>query len=202
MGVMKTMLKMIFIVFIALLLLRSCQDRKPSSTPPPSSTQLEPIQTDPTKKTFVFKDYSITPLADFQITAKVLSSEKYHIGDDADLAPVDLVLGWGRMADDKVLKNIDISQSNRWYYWETDSLPIPQREIETHSANMHMIPQDDKIKSILLDAKEGEVVTIKGALVRIEREGGWHWQSSLSREDTGDGACEVVFVESAQIEHL
>lgn len=202
MGVMKTMLKTIFIVFIALLLLRSCQDRKPSSTPPPSSTQLEPIQTDPTKKTFVFKDYSITPLADFQITAKVLSSEKYHIGDDADLAPVDLVLGWGRMADDKVLKNIDISQSNRWYYWETDSLPIPQREIETHSANMHMIPQDDKIKSILLDAKEGEVVTIKGVLVRIEREGGWHWQSSLSREDTGDGACEVVFVESAQIEHL
>jgi hypothetical protein len=201
MGVMKTMLKMMFIVFIALLLLRSCQDRKSSSTLPPPSTQLEPIQTDPTKKTFVFKDYSITPLADFEITAKILSREKYYLGEESNLAPVDLALGWGRMADDNVLKTISISQSNRWYYWETKELPIPQREIETHSANMHMIPKDDRVKSILLNAKKGDIINIKGALVRVDKGDNWHWQSSLSRDDTGDGACEVVFVESAQIEH-
>ncbi len=199
MGGIKTILKMMFIVFIALLILRSCENKTSHPAQLPQSTQLEPTQNAPSKKPFEFKGYSITPLADFEITAKILSREKYHLGEEANLSPLDLALGWGRMADDEVLKNIDVSQSNRWYYWETDTLPIPQREIETHSANMHMIPQDDTIKSILLGAKEGDIVNIKGALVRVDKGDNWHWQSSLSRDDTGDGACEVVFVESAQV---
>ena len=199
MGGIKTIIKMMFIVFIALLILRSCEHKKSYPAQPSKAVQLEPIQSSTRKKTFSFKGYIITPLADFEITAKILSREKYHLGEEANLSPLDLALGWGRMSDDEVLKNIDVSQSNRWYYWETDTLPIPQREIETHSANMHMIPKDDMIKSILLGAKEGDIVNIKGALVRVDKGDSWYWQSSLSREDTGDGACEVVFVESAQI---
>ncbi|MDD5358722.1 MAG: hypothetical protein PHI79_01790 [Sulfurovaceae bacterium] len=202
MGGLKTILKMAFIVLLAFLLLRSCENRKSYPTQPSQAIQLEPIQKSPSKKTFAFKGYTITPLADFEITAKILSREKYYLGEESDISPIDLVLGWGRMADDNVLKTISISQSNRWYYWETKELPIPQREIETHSANMHMIPQDDRLKSVLLNAKKGDIVNIKGALVRVDKGDNWHWQSSLSRDDTGDGACEVIFVESANIEHL
>ena len=119
---------------------------------------------------------------------------------EADLSPSDLALGWGRMSDEEVLSSIDITQSGRWYRWQTATFPIPQREIETSSANMHMIPKDDEVKKILSRVREGDIVSIHGYLVQVMSSDGWHWVSSLSRDDTGNGACELVFVESMQIE--
>jgi len=200
---LKTAFKIVLMIFIAMVVMRSCQNEPLPSSQQLSATQSDPLQSAPSKKAFSFKDYTITPLADFEITAKVLSSERYYIGRESNLSPIDLALGWGRMADDEVIKAINISQSGRWYHWEAHDLPIPRREIETHSANMHMIPRDDRIKSILLRAEKGDIITIKGALVRIDAKGGgWHWESSLSRNDTGGGACEVIFVEDAQIEYF
>lgn len=140
-------------------------------------------------------DYRITPLAKFHITAKVLGKEKYRFGREADLSPVDLALGWGRMSDEAVLQEIDITQSGRWYRWRTKTMPIPRREIETHSANMHMIPADELIEDALQEIKPGEVVSLSGKLVRVEADDGWRWISSLTRKDTGSRACELVYVE-------
>ena len=75
---------------------------------------------------FDFKGYHIQPLADFNLEARVLSTEHYRLGREADLSPVDLALGWGRMSDDTVLARIVISQSNRFYFWRTDDFPIPR----------------------------------------------------------------------------
>ncbi len=147
---------------------------------------------------FRFKEYRVTPLARFELEAKVLSRENYHLGREADLSPTDLALGWGRMSDEKVLKAIDISQSGRWYRWQTSHFPIPRREIETHSANMHIIPKDEAVASRLADIRQGEIIRLKGKLVRVDADDGWRWVSSLSRDDTGSGACEVFFTESIE----
>jgi hypothetical protein len=143
--------------------------------------------------------YNIIPLQDFSIDARVLSATHYTFGREADLSPVDLALGWGRMSDESVLKNISISQSGRFYFWHVDEFPIPRREIETHSANMHMIPADSEVEKTLLSIKQGQVVHISGYLVEAKASDGWHWRSSLTREDTGDGACEVVYVKSVYV---
>jgi len=159
----------------------------------------DPVQQDPaTTDTFDLEGYRITPLAEFKIRAKVLSREDYSMGRESDLSPVDLALGWGRMSDEQVLQQIEISQSGRWYRWRTDSFPIPRREIETHSANMHMIPADEFIEDMLDDAREGQIVEFSGLLVRADADDGWHWSSSLTRDDTGAHACEVFYVERAR----
>jgi hypothetical protein len=62
-----------------------------------------------------------------------------------------------------------------------------------------MIPADDSIASKLKSVKTGQVVKIKGFLVRADAPDGWHWRSSLTREDTGNGACEVVFVKEITV---
>ncbi|MCF6264860.1 MAG: hypothetical protein L3J24_14910 [Xanthomonadales bacterium] len=85
-------------------------------------------------------EYTITEVAKFNIKAKVLAKEKYYIDRGSDLSPIDLALGWGNMSDESVLEKIKISQSGRFYRWRVKSFPIPRREIETHSANMHLIP--------------------------------------------------------------
>lgn len=143
--------------------------------------------------------YQITQLASFNIQARVLSAEHYHFDREADLAPVDLALGWGRMSDEAVLSQIQISQSNRFYFWHVDQFPIPRVEIETHSANMHMVPADDHVKKILKSVRAGQVVKIEGYLIEAHGTDGWHWKSSLTRDDTGNGACELVLVKSIRL---
>ena len=100
------------------------------------------------------------------------------------------------MSDESVLDNIDISQSGRWYRWSTNNFPIPRREIETQSANMHLIPANDLVEDMIDQVKQGQIIRITGSSVRVDAKDGWHWQSSLTREDTGAHACELVYVTS------
>lgn len=140
-------------------------------------------------------NFTLTTRARFELTARVLSREDYRFDAGAPLAPVDLALGWGRMSDSAVLAKIAISQGNRFYHWHVDEFPIPRREIETSSANMHMIPANDAVRRSLERIRPGELIHLAGFLVDARRPDGWQWHTSMTREDTGDGACELVYVE-------
>ena len=147
---------------------------------------------------FQDKDFTITPLADFSLTARVLSRADYSFDPQSSISPTDLAMGWGRMSDTAVLANLDISQSGRWYFyhWSTDAPPIPKDEIVRSSANMHMLPADDTVRWELKQVRPGDVVHLEGQLIEAHRADGSVWRSSMTRDDSGDGACEVVYVRS------
>lgn len=138
---------------------------------------------------------TLTPLAGFSVDARVLAREDYHLGREADLSPTDLALGWGRMREDTVLARLAISQSSRWYHyaWRGEP-PVPPDEIVRSSANMHMIPANENVAAALHRVRKDERVRIDGWLVEADAPDGWRWRSSTTREDSGDGACEVVYV--------
>jgi len=140
--------------------------------------------------------YHIALLASFDIRARVIAAERYRFDRGAALSPVDLALGWGTMSDSDVLKQLNVSQGGRFYSWWAKSYPAPRTVIETHSANMHMIPVNDDIERRLKSVRAGNLVRIRGYLVEVTGKDGFRWKSSLSRSDTGAGACELVWVES------
>jgi hypothetical protein len=144
-------------------------------------------------------DASIKPLARFAITARVLARADYRWDPGSGLSPVDLALGWGRMSDSEVLDKIEISQSSRFYFWRLREFPIPEREIIESSANMHLIPADGSIERAIRRTRVGDVVSFDGYLVEADMAGGGKWVSSLSRSDTGAGACELVWIENFSI---
>lgn len=154
----------------------------------------EPIQSSTSAADIQLNGFTLTPLADYAIKARVLSTEDYSMGTEAELSPTDLALGWGPMSDEAVLSKVEISQGNRFFYWHVDEFPIPQREIEIHAANTHIVPANDSVKRQLDKIRPGQIVIIKGQLIEAKRSDGWHWRSSLTREDTGAGACKVVYV--------
>ena len=160
---------------------------------------MQPQQASTNQTNLTINDYTIRPLQSFEIEARVLSIEHYSFGREADLAPVDLALGWGPMSDETVLRKIEISQSNRFYYWHVDAFPIPREQIESNSANMHMIAADSTIEKTLKSIRAGQVVKLSGYLVEVKAADGWHWRSSLSRTDTGSGACELVYVKKLTV---
>lgn len=145
---------------------------------------------------------TITPLARYTVRARVLSRRDYRHDRTAGLAPVDLALGWREMSDSAVIDNLHISQRGRWYLWrrrDTENT-VSRAVIEHNSANVHIIPAAPEIKKALKYIHKGSIVTLEGCLVRVDSPDGWHWQSSLSRTDTGGGSCEVMLVEALTVE--
>jgi hypothetical protein len=142
--------------------------------------------------------FVLRPRAEFEATVRVLRREDYSFGDLAELAPTDFAVGWGPMSDSAVLDHIEISQSNRFYFWRTETWPIDRRQIETHSANWHVIPENDAVRTVLARLRAGNLVELRGRLVDVEaRDGGM--RTSLSRDDTGAGACEILLAASARL---
>jgi hypothetical protein len=146
-------------------------------------------------------DYRLTRRAAFDIRARVLSREDYRWGAEAELSPTDLALGWGEMSDQAVLDRIDISQSGRWYYTRYAlPPPIPDHRIVASSGNMHMIPANDWVGKKLRQVRAGDIVRARGFLVDVDHDSGFFWRTSLSRQDSGAGSCEIFYLEQLYIE--
>ena len=156
----------------------------------------QPVQTNlSVAKEWEKNEFEIKALAEYKIKARVLSRNSFSVGKESKISPVDFALGWGPMSDQAVIDRIKVTQRNRWYRWETDSYPIPRNEIITNSANVHIVPADDLIDKKLSKVYKGSLIEMKGYLVEVATEDKWLWRSSLRRDDTGGGSCELFWVE-------
>ena len=145
--------------------------------------------------------YRLTRRAEFGIRARVLSREDYRWGSESDLSPIDLALGWRAMSDQAVLDRITITQGSRWYFTRYDlPAPISDQAIINNSSNMHMVPANSWVLKKLKAIRPGDVVRLKGFLVDIDSDSGFRWRTSLRRDDTGNGSCELFYVEDIFIE--
>jgi hypothetical protein len=60
---------------------------------------------------------------------------------------------------------------------------------------MHMIPANSEVERELKRLRRGDVIRIQGHLVDVDHDSGWRWRTSMTRADTGQGACEIIYVE-------
>ncbi len=136
------------------------------------------------------QEYELTPRAAFSLEARVLSAEGYRWDGGADLAPVD---------DSTMLGRFKVTQGARFYTLYPQDEAVDLALALRHSANMHLIPSTDAVRRTLGSARAGQLVSLRGLLVDAARPDGFRWRTSLTREDTGAGACELVYVESAAL---
>jgi hypothetical protein len=145
--------------------------------------------------------YRYTARAEFSMRVRVLSTERYWFDGASAVSPLDFAVGWGRMSDQAVIDQLGFGQTQRWYrYWpKGPQFPIPAQEIVSSSANMHMIPSDEAVRKSLRSVRAGDLISLDGYLVQVSSEDGWRWDTSLTRSDTGNGACEIVWVKRLAI---
>jgi hypothetical protein len=172
--------------------------RAPIQHPPGALVADEPRQIELAARqpTFTKSGWTIEPLAVFSLDARVLGVKFYTDDFSASISPCDLALGWGPMSDTAVLDKLDITQGNRFYRWRYwGKAPIPEADIVTHSANMHIIPADASILRKLKSLRKGSLIRLSGNLVvATHPESDKPWRSSLTRDDRGEGACEIIYV--------
>lgn len=189
--------KLAFLGLLLLLLAYGCWPERRLSHPPGILVPESPIQGDaPAIAPWKRGLFDIRPLATFEVRARLLSKARYWFDPESELSRYDFALGWGEMSDQSVLDSLSISQSTRWYYYTwSGHPPIADAAIIRQSSNMHLIPATEEVESKIARVHVGQVVRLKGYLIEATHDH-WRWTSSLSREDSGRGACEVVWVES------
>lgn len=162
----------------------------------------DPQQTDPEHQELIaVGHWTLTPRAAYDVTARVLGREEYSLDSLAEIVPEDLALGWGPMSDNTVLNQLEMEQSVRAYRWRPlHGLPIPGEQVTEHSANTHVIAANPSVAREIARLRVGQVVHLQGLLVDARRDDGLYIRTSLTRRDRGEGACEVLYVESVDVE--
>ncbi len=137
----------------------------------------------------------LTEVATWELDAVILGERSYRLDHFASVVPIDLALGWGIMSDPEVLRELKISQRNRWFwvYWK-GGMTHSETDIFLVSSNVHILPANDAVRRQLRHVDRGDNVHLSGLLVDVSFDGG-QMRSSRSREDRGGGACEVFYVD-------
>ena len=162
-----------------------------------------PLQENHRKKTppVIMGNWRLEPVASYQIEARVLEVENYDSDEIDELVPLDFLLGWGPMSDSGLIEKLDLGISRRyatWRYW--GEAPASMKTISEHASNHHLVPADSSIRELLEGVRAGHIVTMRGELVNIHSKVGHEFfRSSLTRTDSGPGACEVMLVRSVSV---
>ena len=137
----------------------------------------------------------------YELSGKVVATFKYlplTVGNR--ISPLDVGVVWGELIDEENLKHIKWQETGtRFLTWRVQDGRWYEDfgGIEGLYSNSHLVPSNNKIRSKIKKIKTGDYVKITGYLVNLfweERNGSYTWQSSITRDDQGDGACEVIYV--------
>ena len=167
----------------------------------------EPVQTEAEGgKTDVINGFhlDISYKYAYDIKGLVISEKSYSgLGLTNKLAPKDVALAWGKVAEYNDRIDFHWHQSGRWIMWRVPSIddlnPVGgEAGLNNSMSNNHLIPADAVVKRKIKKIKRGDYIEIKGYLVNIDgsKSNGatFYWNSSTVRDDSGDGSCEVIYV--------
>ena len=155
----------------------------------------EPIQTEyQNNKTLKKgnKTINIDMLYKYEITGRVTNIEKYNNNEIfSKISPLDIGISWGETAEQNNHNKIKYSSIGDRKVYSSYSYDAVYNSFEI--SNNHLIPQNDKIKKYLSLIKKNDYIKIEGYLVNISSNN-WYNRTSTTRNDTGDGACEIIYV--------
>lgn len=140
----------------------------------------------------------------FEIIGEAVAVTSYRWAFTNPYYDVDLGLAWGPRAR-TYKEKLKFRQGARWLMWSSHE-PMDEStlsDIKLHIGNLHLIPAEGRpeLSKAIHWIDKGDLVRVRGFLVKIHGPSGeLIATSSTARDDTGDGACEIVWVEELQID--
>lgn len=168
-----------------------------------------PVQTETQAGAFDFSyqgtTFNVIPQADYELWGLVVTHnniggimDAYHTKKSVDLK--DICVVFGNNAKTGVYEKGKYKSGSWTCYWQFADADSWSRFSESQIANNHLITSDKTIQNQIRHLKVGDQVHLKGNLVNYNNsETGWERKTSLTRKDTGNHACEVVFVKELNV---
>jgi hypothetical protein len=169
----------------------------------------EPEQTETGKTPFdvVYEDiqYHVDPQFEYDIVGMIVSyrhhdnSSRMHRLSNDHLNMLDVCVVWGDNATAAELDKIDFWNGIFTCNFETRDQAAWDSFDLFKISNNHLISDDDYIRDQVRDIKIGDQIRVRGYLANYGVPSAQPRGTSTTRMDTGDGACETIYVERFQI---
>lgn len=184
---------------------------------PARETLRAEVQTDPLQRAIAIPafnahagkvDYSVAPVADYEITGLVVSRHDsgawwdwIHAASNDHLNVVDLCMVWGANAASGAYEKMSFSSGQFvCYYQSGDSDALAPANVRALSNN-HLLTESPAIARRLRNVVVGDQIRLTGQLVSYSHNAGFAFTrgTSTTRDDTGNGACETLFVRDVEV---
>ncbi|MGE0614831.1 MAG: hypothetical protein AB7P04_04255 [Bacteriovoracia bacterium] len=143
------------------------------------------------------------PVATYRVAARVLSTRTYYMEWQRHISPVDVALGWGKLATPSHDSGLRFDHGERFYHFYIDpGASLNSSEVYLLSSNHHLVPANRNIDRAIRRLSVGDLVELEGWLVNISgtrRHQEFQWNTSLRRDDQGGGACEILYVKHVRV---
>lgn len=150
-------------------------------------------------------DYQVEPEYDYELTGLVVSFRQ-HDGESrmhrlsADhLNVADLCVVWGDTARSPLLDRIKFWNGIFTCNFSTRDNAAWQAFDVTEVSNNHLVSDDARVRDAIDSVRIGDQVRIRGSLAAYISPNGSKRGTSTTRTDTGDGACETIYVDDFEI---
>jgi hypothetical protein len=168
----------------------------------------EPTQAAPFQTTVGGVTYTIKPMADYEIWGLVVSAHDsdswwdwIHKAWNDELNVVDLCVVFAENVKTGGYVGLDYSSGQFVCYVQTSSNEIWQRFSMRALSNNHLLADRPSLVSTLRGVQVGDQVRIRGMLAEYAHNHGFAFKrgTSMTRDDTGNGACETIYVQEAEV---
>jgi hypothetical protein len=148
--------------------------------------------------------YHVRPLYKYDLYGLVVSRhdsdtwwDYIHKEWNDRLNVVDLCVVWGNNAASGIYRDIDFSSGQFVCYFQTSSSEAYAAFDQTAISNNHLLSADRSLVKKLRDVRIGDQIHFRGTLAEYSHEHGTPFTRGTStvRADSGNGACETVYVE-------
>ncbi len=169
----------------------------------------EPTQSLTRKKSFAAHyndiEYLVEPEYEYELYGMIVSyrhhegNSRMHLRASDHLNMLDVCVVWGDNAVNPLLHKLDF-----WNGIFTCNVKTGNQEAWNsfdiyQLSNNHLISDDDFIRDQVKGIKIGDQIRVRGYLASYSNDGGGSRGTSTTRLDTGDGACETLYVEKFDV---
>ena len=203
-------------LLLATLLLLAVALWKSDALPPPGKLSPalldEPLQEPVRKPAFVATSHGVTytvqPLYSYELVGLVVSKhdaktwwDHLHREWNDNLNIVDLCVIWGNNARNGSYADIHFSSGQFTCNFSTRSDTAYAAFDQTAISNNHLLTDQPAIAKKLRTVRVGDQIRFRGHLAEYTHQHGMNFRRGTStvRTDTGNGACETVFIDSIEI---
>ncbi|MCX7552858.1 hypothetical protein OS175_03115 [Marinicella sp. S1101] len=151
--------------------------------------------------------FTIMPKYDYELFGLVVSYRLHdsdggwmiHAQNKDHINVADYCVVWGASADASILAHFSFSNGQFTCNFQTQSNQAWEAFNQNQISNNHLLAVDEHLRETIDEINIGDVIHIKGKLAHYINPLGGERGTSVVRTDTGNGACETIWVEAIGI---